>query len=93
MGTDWCQYRRGADGSRGQRRQHNGISAGDLETSGAKAFVLNFGDGETTSINEVLSVVNEESAAAWYDLQGRRLSGQPTAKGLYIHNGKKIVVK
>lgn len=29
---------------------------------------------------------------ALYDLQGRRLSGKP-AKGLYIHNGKKILVK
>ena len=27
-----------------------------------------------------------------YDMNGRRHSGQPT-KGLYIHNGKKVVVK
>jgi hypothetical protein len=29
----------------------------------------------------------------WYDLLGRRLDGQPTEKGLYIHKGKKIIVK
>ena len=28
---------------------------------------------------------------AWYTLDGRRLTGQPTAKGLYIHNGQKVV--
>ena len=28
----------------------------------------------------------------WYDLSGRRLSGRPSAKGIYIHNGRKEVV-
>ena len=26
-------------------------------------------------------------------LDGRRLDGQPTAKGLYIHGGKKVAIK
>ena len=30
---------------------------------------------------------------AWYSLDGRKLNGKPTAKGLYIHNGRKEVVK
>ena len=29
----------------------------------------------------------------WYTLDGRQLQGQPTAKGLYIQNGKKVMVK
>lgn len=29
----------------------------------------------------------------WYTLDGRRLSSKPTAKGLYIVNGKKVVIK
>lgn len=29
----------------------------------------------------------------WYDLQGRRLSGKPTARGLYIYQGRKIAIK
>lgn len=28
-----------------------------------------------------------------FDIQGRRLDGQPTNKGIYIQNGKKVVVK
>ena len=28
-----------------------------------------------------------------FDLQGRRLDNQPTNKGLYIKNGKKVAVK
>ena len=31
--------------------------------------------------------------AQWYDLNGRKLQGKPTTKGLYIMNGRKVVVK
>jgi hypothetical protein len=50
-------------------------------------------DGEPTSISEKLTVKSEKFAAATdcYDLQGRRVA-QP-AKGLYIVNGRKVVVK
>ena len=69
----------------------------DLGTASASEFVLNF-DGEednTTGIIEVKEVnaslgVNDNS---WYDLSGRKLDKQPTEKGLYIHNGKKVVIK
>ena len=29
----------------------------------------------------------------YYDLNGRKLSGKPTQKGVYIYNGKKVVIK
>ena len=29
----------------------------------------------------------------WYSLDGRKLSGKPTKKGIYINNGRKIFVK
>jgi hypothetical protein len=35
----------------------------------------------------------DNEAGAWYDLNGRRLFGKPTAKGLYIVNGRKVVIK
>ena len=49
----------------------------------------------TTSLNEEGIVKREEFATAtgWYTLSGTRLNGKPSAKGLYIHNGRKIVVK
>ncbi len=28
----------------------------------------------------------------WYSLDGRKLNGKPTVKGLYIHNGRKVVI-
>lgn len=33
-----------------------------------------------------------EDAAPYYDLQGRRIK-KPTQSGIYIHNGRKIVVR
>ena len=59
----------------------------------AREFILDFGE-ETTSLSEELRVKSEEFAtAAWYTLDGRKLSGKPTAKGIYIVNGHKVVVK
>ena len=47
-------------------------------------------DGEATGINEV-SEVKEVSDNSWYNLAGQRVA-QPT-KGLYIINGRKVVIK
>ena len=49
----------------------------------------------TTSVSEKLIVNSEEFATAtkWYTLDGRRLSGKPTQRGLYIVNGKKVLIK
>ena len=60
-----------------------------------RTFVLNFGDGEnTTAINEHKShKSNELSDADWYTLDGRKLDAKPTQKGLYINNGRKVVIK
>ena len=58
----------------------------------ASAIVLNFGDGETTSIGSIdngeLRIDNDD----WYSLDGRRLNAKPTQRGIYIHNGKKVLV-
>ena len=46
-------------------------------------------DGETTGIS---TLELSEDAAVYYDLQGRRVT-KPTMKGVYIKNGKKVMVK
>ncbi len=52
-------------------------------------------DGEVTGIGEIDTKTGEVTfdSEAWYTLNGVRLSGKPTKKGLYIMNGKKVVVK
>ena len=47
--------------------------------------------GGTTGIHSVES--GELSTEKWYDLNGRQLQGKPSAKGVYINNGQKIVIR
>ena len=51
--------------------------------------------GETTAIGTLDTKTGELSfdSEAWYTLDGVRLSGKPSTKGIYINNGKKIVIK
>ncbi len=70
----------------------DGITAVD-PVDGIRAFVLNFGDSETTGIITTNGMNNANGAATWYTLDGRKLNGKPTKKGLYINNGRKFPVK
>ena len=57
----------------------------------AKSFVLSFDDGETTGIETINVEKNAAEDGVYYDLQGRRVE-HPT-RGIYILNGKKVVIK
>ena len=57
----------------------------------AKSVNINFGDGLSTSIRLVTDDNLPEEDGAIYDLQGRKVV-RPV-KGLYIKNGKKIIMK
>lgn len=56
--------------------------------SATRFYSIQFG-GETTGINEVN--VAAKADGAYYTLQGVKTS--KAAKGIYIHNGKKVVIK
>lgn len=55
-------------------------------------IVLDFTDGGSTGINEVETDADVTTGdGAWYNLQGMRVA-RPT-HGIYIHNGKKVMIK
>ena len=62
-----------------------------VQTGAAPSRVLFNLEGETTGIGEKVAVDSETADAPVYNLAGQRVA-QPT-RGLYIVNGKKIVVK
>ena len=69
----------------------NGLTIGDGAFS-VRAFNLNFGDdadGIGSIQNSKVKIQNDTEA--WFDLSGRRV--QKPGKGLYINNGKKIIIK
>ena len=50
-------------------------------------------DGTTTAIKAISGDVISRNAEGWYTIGGMKLEGAPTQKGIYIQNGKKVVVK
>ena len=76
-----------------------------VNVSGAEAgnYEITYQPGTLTVIempSPVVSIVNNEMQistelddASWYNLQGVRLSEKPTAPGIYVHGGKKVVIK
>lgn len=63
------------------------------DAANAASFNLDFGNGETTGINSLTSEPSSNGEGSIYSLDGRRLSGKPAQKGVYIVNGKKMVIK
>ena len=52
---------------------------------------LSFSFGQGTTGIDAIEAGAADKAATWYDLSGRRVDN-PT-KGVYIVNGKKVIVK
>ena len=65
--------------------QLTGFTASEVANS-----ILYFGDNETTMITTTNFTDSDD---AWYTLNGMKLANAPTAKGIYIHNGKKVAIK
>ena len=71
------------------------------ESGNAKSIVLNFDeDNESTGIKQISNPTNPSLPSnssnlsnSFITLDGRRLTTQPTSAGLYIINGKKVVIK
>ena len=72
---------------------------GEDGASGARitSFNIDFGDDEATGIisaeaNSSLFTIHS-SLSDWFTLDGRKLSGKPSVKGVYVNNGRKVIIK
>ena len=63
----------------------------EIKTSAGSRSFIGFVDDNTTGIE--LPALADDEAAEWYSLDGRRLSGKPARKGIYVRNGQKIIIK
>ena len=57
----------------------------------AKELILSFDDDETTDIESVTTDGETKDNDVYYNLNGQRVSNPQ--KGIYIHNGKKVIIK
>ena len=78
-----------------------GLTAGEPVngTGSINNFVLNFSGDATGIVDADLKSASQESGIlnplqqTWFTLDGRKLTGKPTHKGIYIHDGRKMVIK
>lgn len=87
-GIDW--YTLSEAGTIGANKAY--LQLPTAEVSNGRAFTWVYDDGTATKMERPTpdpSLYGGE----WYDLNGRKLKGKPTTKGLYIHNGRKEVVR
>lgn len=65
------------------------------EGGSAPMFTFIFMGDDTTGIDETIATIGEENGetATYFNLNGQKISGVPTQRGIYIVNGKKIVKK
>lgn len=67
------------------------VLTSEIPTGGdAKSISLLWG-GDVTVIGD--PSVGDAVPAQWYTIDGRKLNAKPTAKGLYIVNGKKVIIR
>ena len=61
--------------------------------SAPSRLTINWGEPSGIDDNSQFSILNSQFPTAWYSLDGRRLNGKPTKKGLYLMNGQKVIVR
>ena len=64
-----------------------------LPKSSGDARELTIIFGETTGIGASLNEKGEMINEKWYTLDGHRLQGRPSRPGVYVTNGRKVVIK
>lgn len=97
LGADNTLRYAGSGASLGACRAYFLVDPAAVEAGASRltSFSIDFGEGEATAIKEIgnSQSSNRKSPDVWYSLNGVRLSGKPTQRGIYINNGKKVVIK
>lgn len=87
LGFYWANEN-GTAFTNGANKAYLAITTGSLSQMRGFSF-----ESMTTGINNVVANTNNSKNAVIYDLNGRRINTLNAAKGVYIVNGKKVIVK
>ena len=87
----YLKYKNGEEDYAGARRR----AIASIELPETISVRLVSATGEVTAIGALSTQTGIVSfdPEAWYSLSGVRLAGKPTVRGLYINNGKKVMIK
>jgi hypothetical protein len=95
MGGNNTLYYPGTGAGLGACRAYFKIGEDSGSQAKIRSFNMNFDEGTESGIIDLKAPVMDERNATdgWYTLSGVRLNGKPTEKGMYIHGGKKVMIK
>lgn len=87
----YLKYKSGTENYAGAR----GMNRADEQLPETIKVRLIGANGEVTGIGSLQTKTGEITFDndAWYSLDGRRMVGKPSVKGIYVNNGKKVVIK
>ena len=68
------------------------VAAGDFTLGNCPQNTANIGDPRWLNPDAIINVTTENADGYWYNINGQRVVSH-SQKGIYIHNGKKVVVK
>ena len=75
-----------------QFKENNGGSSSDAKTFSFSYYFDDYATG-ISSVGDAGSDSRAFDNNSWYTLYGRKLSGKPVQRGIYVNSGKKVVIK
>lgn len=75
-----------------QFKENNGGSSSDAKTFSFSYYFDDYATG-ISSVGDAGSDSRALDNNSWYTLDGRKLSGKPVQRGIYVNSGKKVVIK
>ena len=93
LGKDNMLYYPSADLQIGSCRAYFSVPYIKNAGAQARAFVLSFDEEETGIETISIPSIPSNSSNLYFSLDGRCLGSKPAAPGLYIHNGRKVLIK
>ena len=90
----YLKYKNGTEDYAGARGM-NRAAANDEPLPETIKVRLISANGEVTGIGTLQTKTGEVTldGEAWYSIDGRRIVSKPSTKGIYVNNGKKVVIK
>lgn len=101
--TDYYDYLKGNDVLERETQRWSGANNIPLDFAEEQGYISEWIDKRVLALDDyfaeielsVPTITQDDShvSSTYFDMQGRRLSGKPTQRGIYIREGKKVVIR
>ena len=88
-----CTSLKGGKGTTYNDSNPKDKSYAHIDGEGGPGYFTARTTGIATDLHQVTSDKQQVQSDEWYTIDGRKLNGKPAAKGIYIQNGQKRIIK